>query len=257
MLHEGESDCDRSCFGHPRRLRQRARPTGAGFYKDKQIRMIVGHEVGNDYDLGGPLPRAIPRQAPPRPADHRRAEHAGGGGSPRPISSTRRRRATARVIGSISRNLPSQALMGQANIEADPRRFNWLGATSLPGRVCVRLAHRAGQDRRRTCSRQELIVGGVGAGSSTSIVPTVFNHVLGTKFHMIEGYEGAHRHRPRDGARRGAGRLHVLRPVPHPRAALPGRQAALPPARRGSADARTSRTCRRSSTSPRPTSSAS
>ena len=27
--------------------------------------------------------------------------------------------------------------MGQPNIEADPRRFNWIGATSLPGRVCV------------------------------------------------------------------------------------------------------------------------
>src|SRR5262249_9051674 len=42
------------------------------------------------------------------------------------------------VFGSFSRNMPSQALMGQANVEADPRRFNWLGATSLPARVCVR-----------------------------------------------------------------------------------------------------------------------
>ena len=44
------------------------------------------------------------------------------------------------VFGSFSRNVPSQALMGQTNVEADPRQFNWLGATSLPGRVCVRLA---------------------------------------------------------------------------------------------------------------------
>ena len=38
---------------------------------------------------------------------------------------------------------------------------------------------------------QELIVGGVGAGSSTSILPTVLNRVLGTKFRLIEGYRGA------------------------------------------------------------------
>ena len=37
---------------------------------------------------------------------------------------------------------------------------------------------------------QEFIVGGAGAGSSLSIVPTVFNHVLGTKFRVIEGYKG-------------------------------------------------------------------
>jgi tripartite-type tricarboxylate transporter receptor subunit TctC len=36
----------------------------------------------------------------------------------------------------------------------------------------------------------ELIVAGSGAGSSLSILPTVFNHVLGTKFRVIEGYKG-------------------------------------------------------------------
>jgi tripartite-type tricarboxylate transporter receptor subunit TctC len=37
---------------------------------------------------------------------------------------------------------------------------------------------------------QELIIAGGGAGSSLSIVPTVLNHVLGTKFRVIEGYKG-------------------------------------------------------------------
>src|SRR5262249_21713301 len=33
-------------------------------------------------------------------------------------------------------------------------------------------------------------VGGAGAGSSLNILPTVFNHVLGTKFRVIPGYKG-------------------------------------------------------------------
>jgi tripartite-type tricarboxylate transporter receptor subunit TctC len=37
----------------------------------------------------------------------------------------------------------------------------------------------------------ELIVGSNAAGSSNSIVPTVLNRVLGTKFRIIEGYRGA------------------------------------------------------------------
>jgi tripartite-type tricarboxylate transporter receptor subunit TctC len=38
---------------------------------------------------------------------------------------------------------------------------------------------------------KDLITGSVGAGSSTSIVPTVLNRVLGTRFKIIEGYRGA------------------------------------------------------------------
>ena len=36
-----------------------------------------------------------------------------------------------------------------------------------------------------------MLVGSVGVGSSTSIVPTVINKVVGTKFHLVEGYRGA------------------------------------------------------------------
>jgi tripartite-type tricarboxylate transporter receptor subunit TctC len=93
------------------------------------------------------------------------------------------------MFGSFSRNVPSQALMGQANLEVDPRRFNWLGATSLPARVCVRTATAPVRTPADLFTR-EFIVGGASAGSAPSILPSVFNHVLGTKFRVIEGYRG-------------------------------------------------------------------
>jgi tripartite-type tricarboxylate transporter receptor subunit TctC len=94
------------------------------------------------------------------------------------------------VIGTFSRNFPSQAMMGQANIEADPRRFQWLGATSFPGRICTAW-HTAAVKAPADILTHELIVGGSGAASTLSIVPTVLNHVLGTKFRVIEGYKAA------------------------------------------------------------------
>src|SRR5262249_52988230 len=93
------------------------------------------------------------------------------------------------VIGSFSRNLPSQALMGQTNVEADPRRFIWLGASSLPARVCVRW-HTAPVKTPADLFTQEFIFAGAAAGPPPSILPTVFNHVLGTKFRIIQGYKG-------------------------------------------------------------------
>jgi tripartite-type tricarboxylate transporter receptor subunit TctC len=93
------------------------------------------------------------------------------------------------VMGTFSRNFPSQALMGQANVTADPRRMVWLGATSFPARICV-VGRNARVKTLDDVFKQELIVGSLGAGSSNSILPTVFNHVLGAKFRIIEGYKG-------------------------------------------------------------------
>ena len=93
------------------------------------------------------------------------------------------------VFGSFSRNIPSQALMRQANLDIDPRRYNWIGGTALPGRVCAAW-HTAKVRTPADLLKTELIVGGGGSGSSLSILPTVFNHVLGTKFRLVEGYKG-------------------------------------------------------------------
>jgi tripartite-type tricarboxylate transporter receptor subunit TctC len=94
------------------------------------------------------------------------------------------------VIGTFSRNFPSQAMMGQPNIEVDPRRLLWLGATSFPARICTAAASTAVKTPADMLTH-ELIVGGSGAASTLSIIPTVLNHVLGTKFKIIEGYKAA------------------------------------------------------------------
>src|SRR6185503_8411224 len=73
---------------------------------------------------------------------------------------------------------------------AYPRQYIWLGATPFPGRVCA-AAVNAPVKNMADIFQTDLITGSVGAGSSTSIVPTVLNRVLGTKFKMIEGYRGA------------------------------------------------------------------
>ena len=162
----------------------------AEFYKNRQMRLIVGHAVGNDYDIGARvLAKYLQKHIPGQPtiivqnmtaaqsivaANHVYAQ------APRDGS----------VIGTFSRNLPNQALMGQSNIEADPRRFQWLGATSIPGRICTAW-HTAPVKSIADLFQHELIVGSTGASTSNSILPTVINHVLGTKFRIIEGYRGS------------------------------------------------------------------
>jgi tripartite-type tricarboxylate transporter receptor subunit TctC len=159
------------------------------FYKNKQIRMIIGHPVGNDYDLAGRfLARYLAKHIPGEPTIVvQNMPAAASIAAANFLYAQAPRDGT--VFGSFSRNIPSQALMGQMNVEVDPRRFNWLGATSHPARVCVRWVTAPVQSRADLFT-QEFIVGGAGAGSALNILPTVFNHVLGTRFRIVQGYKG-------------------------------------------------------------------
>ena len=160
------------------------------FYRNKQIRLIVGHPVGNDHDVGGRLlARYLGRHIPGRPSlIVQNMTAAASVAAANYVYAQAPRDGT--VIGTFSRNFPSQAMMGQPNIEADPRRLQWLGATSFPGRVCTAWAT-APVKTAADLFTHELIVGGSGAASTLSIVPTVLNHVLGTRFRIIEGYKAA------------------------------------------------------------------
>src|SRR6266566_7657816 len=114
--------------------------TGQGapdFYRGKQVRLIVGHPVGNDHDVGGRLlAKYLGKHIPGRPSVIVQNMTAAAS-----VAAANYVYAQAphdgTVIGTFSRNFPSQALMGQPNIEADPRRMQWLGATSFPGRICT------------------------------------------------------------------------------------------------------------------------
>lgn len=160
------------------------------FYKNKQINLIVGYEAGNDYDIGARLlARYLSNHIPGHPAVIvQNMPQAASIVAANFLYLRAPRDGT--VFGSVSRNFPSQAVMGQSNIQADPRRLIWLGATSFPARVCV-VGPTAPVKTPADLFTQELIVGSVGVGASTSIVPTVANRVLGTKFHIIEGYRGS------------------------------------------------------------------
>jgi tripartite-type tricarboxylate transporter receptor subunit TctC len=167
-------------------------PLGAGaqdFYKDKQIRLIAGFPAGNDYDLGARLlAKYLTKYIPGEPSIIvQNMPQAASVAAANYLYAQAPRDGT--VMGSFSRNIVNDALTGESNVTADPRRFLWLGATSRPARVCVRW-FTAAVKTPADLFTHEFIVGAAGATSSLAIVPTVLNKVLGTKFNIVEGYQG-------------------------------------------------------------------
>jgi tripartite-type tricarboxylate transporter receptor subunit TctC len=159
------------------------------FYRGKQVKMIVGHPVGGDYDVGTRLlAKYLPKYIPGNPSVI--VQNMLGASS---IVATNAmynvEPKDGTVIGSFSRNVPTEAVLGQANLKADPRKFNWIGATSLPSRVCVSWFTSNVKNAKDVFERA-LIVPGGGPTSAMSLVPTVLNHVLGAKFRIVQGYRG-------------------------------------------------------------------
>ncbi len=159
------------------------------FYQGKQVRLIIANPAGGDYDAGGRLlARFMGKHIPGTPT----IVVQNMPGAATIVAANHLYNVAPKdgtVFGSFSRNVPGQGVIGHDNLKADPRQFSWIGASSLPGRIC---AARSSSPVKTVDDlfTQELIVGGSGAGSSLSIIPTTLNRALGTKFRVVEGYKG-------------------------------------------------------------------
>lgn len=95
------------------------------------------------------------------------------------------------TFGTFSRNIPGQALIGDSDrIKYDPRLFGWIGSPELPVGVCA-VRTDTGVKTAADIMTKEVLMGGSGAGSGPSFMPTVINNVTGSKFKVIEGYQGS------------------------------------------------------------------
>ena len=159
------------------------------FYRGKQVRIVVGNAVGADYDLGGRLlARHMHRHMPGGPAFI--VQNMPGAAS---INAANFIYNVAPkdglLFGSVSRNLPSQAIVGRETLKADPRKFQWIGSSGTNTVVCYVRASSPVKSARDLFSR-DLIVGGIGSGSSQSSIPAALNRLLGMRFKLVEGYKG-------------------------------------------------------------------
>lgn len=159
------------------------------FYKGSQIRLIIGSTPGGDYDLwsriiGRYMAPHIPGQPTIVP------QNMPGGGTI--VAANHLYNIAAKdgsVFGVFSRNLPGQAVLNMPNIKFDPVKFGYLGSPELPSRICLAMSTSAVKSAEDLFTK-ELMVGGSGAGTAPSFMPSVLQKVVGMKFKVIEGYGG-------------------------------------------------------------------
>ncbi len=157
------------------------------YFKDKQIRMIVGSAPGGGYDAYGRLlAQYMKPHIPGNPTIV--VQNMPGAGSlvaGNYIYNVAPKDGTA--IGAVNALLATDPLVYPDRVKFDPRQFRWLGSALRENHVGVAwtLTRVKSFD---DVLKNELIV--AGTGGATNFYPLFVDAILGAKMKMIPGYQG-------------------------------------------------------------------
>lgn len=160
----------------------------ADFYSGKTISLIISTGVGGGVDANA---RAVARHygahIPGKPTIV--PKNMTGGGH---LVATNYMYNVAPKDGTaIAAILPSfvlyQVIDGRG-AKYDARKFLWIGASDVDNQN-VYTWHGAGIRSVEDAKKREVLMGATGAGSYTTLWPTLMNNLLGTKFKIVLGYK--------------------------------------------------------------------
>jgi len=160
------------------------------FYSGKEVRLIVATPPGGPYDNDARLlARHLGRHIPGSPTIV--IENMPGATGIRAASYVfDKAPQDGTVLANLHNMLPLIEMLNQTTVKLDPAAFNWLGnMTREVGDIIIstKSSVKTIEDARRI----EVVMGAASPMALGAIYPRVMNHVLGTKFRIITGYDGA------------------------------------------------------------------
>ena len=171
-----------------------AQPTVEGFYKGKQINLIVGYGPGGGYDVVARLlVRYLSRYVAGNP--NIVVQNMPGAGSLRATNylySVAPKDGT--TIGLFGSDMPLIGLIANnPNVQFDPRKFIWLGSSSsFAGDAYILMvrpdaAVKSIAEARASAGRP-LVLAGTGEGARDGDVPKILRDTLGLNLKQVLGY---------------------------------------------------------------------
>ena len=160
----------------------------ADFYAGKQITLIAGAPAGGGYDLLARLvSRHLGKHVPGNPGVIvQNMPAANSLAATNHLANIAARDGT--VIALIQRGMLLAKIINPSNVQFDLGKLNWLG--NLNSETAVTLAwHTTPFQSAQDLFEKELVVGGE-TGVDPEVTPRLYNALLGTKFKIINGYNG-------------------------------------------------------------------
>jgi len=166
-----------------------AADTVEAFYKGKTMQLLIGFGAGGGYDLyGRAVARHMGRHIPGNPSIV--PQNMAGAGSVRAASYLYNAAPKdGTVIGTFSRGVVVDTLIGADKAPFDAQNFGWLGSVTNEVSVCG-FSRASGIATFEDMLSKESTVGGSGAADDLAVYPNVLRSVFGAKLKLITGYPG-------------------------------------------------------------------
>jgi tripartite-type tricarboxylate transporter receptor subunit TctC len=164
--------------------------TVAEFYARTPIRMLITADPGGSYDSNARLVgRHLGKHIPGNP---RIVAEQMVGASGRVAANYLYNVAPkdGSVIAIVQQSLPMGQATGENGVQYDAARFNWIGSPILLDDVLI-VWHATGVRSMDDAKRKEVVIGATSATGTNYIYPKLTNELLGTKFKIVTGYQGA------------------------------------------------------------------
>lgn len=160
------------------------------FYKSRPLTIVIGFTPGGGYDLyGRTVGRHIPKHLPGSP--NVVVQNMPGAGSLKAINYLYNNAPKdGSTIGTFSRGIPMEPLLGNQEARFDPLKLNWIGSPSQETNV-VFAWHTTPFKTMDDLKTQEMIVASTGQGADTATFPLLLSDLLKSKVKVVTGYPGA------------------------------------------------------------------
>ena len=183
--------CAGHCCGRSRRDQSRAKPGERRAVLPRQDHQYLCRLVGRRRlrhlrpAAGAPF-----RQAHPRAADHRGAEHARRrlNKAASYLFSVAPKDGTA--IGAIFPGAILQPLFGDTTVQHEPNKFIYLGSANADVYHCFWRTDAAARSFRDALDK-DVILGASNEGGTTRDLPAMMINLAGAKFRIVTGYAGS------------------------------------------------------------------
>ena len=160
----------------------------AGFYRGRQIRILIGSTAGGGYDLFARIvARHLAEHIPGHPTIIvQNLPAAGGMVMTNQLSNLGPKDGT--VIGVPINGIPTAPLLQPQAVRFDATRFNWIGSTNREPYVAF-VWHTVPVTSIAELAAREVVVGATMPGTTMVDFPLLANDILGLKFRIVRGYE--------------------------------------------------------------------
>jgi tripartite-type tricarboxylate transporter receptor subunit TctC len=161
----------------------------ADFYRDKTINLYVGFPPGGGYDIYARVLAAhFGRHVPGNPSIVVRNMTGGSGvRAAGYISTVTPQDGTS--LGIFLDGITLGKVLGGGG-DFDPLKLVWIGRIVSTATVAV-VWHTSPGQSVEDAKNKEIIVAASVAGSTSSIIPTALNDLIGTRFKVIRGFQGS------------------------------------------------------------------